>query len=227
MATFENKFERDERMAKVDGKIDMVEVKFLDVDENIEAALEHLAKHEKAYVRKSANNNLHAIVADGCEECDKLSDPKYNGHIFFSNKGRKWAEYKWKDAKIGERNLNINMVMAFPCVHFVFGILDVNTGKVKLKHGYAGTTDYSHIQEFLRNNEVQCVMFAFQIVVARKLEDVTCINDQESDDTKTFHGWVEDLDGREANPSYVDYKLVSNMMGEWLQYSVPAGHRVG
>lgn len=72
---------------------------FIDLDENIEDAIEHLKTHNTAYIRNSCGGNKHVIISDYCDYCKTLNDNKFKGMVLFDNKGNLWAEHEWHNLK--------------------------------------------------------------------------------------------------------------------------------
>jgi hypothetical protein len=152
----------------------------IDIDEDIERAVEHLKTHKKVWIRNSCGGNKHAIIFDHCKICENIGDQKYKGKVLFDNKGNLWAESLWHNP------IDKTTITPFSTtlIHFISEIYDKEDNT--LWHYYF--TDMDSVRENIRQVfEVKPIKlyYTFHLAYEKSVENFW-IEERQSKDKKTM-----------------------------------------
>ncbi len=166
---------------------------FLDIDEDMDIALDHLRTHAHVLTRKSVNEKLHAIVFDSCDKCLDYSDETYEGKVLFNNKGDKWADMEWVNLQTNKPEL----VESENMVHILLRIIDNKVtmddtkDNIILRHIYTDIWYFRlNFEDMIPNpefieQEVE-IYYTFHSIVSNTLERYWECKDQSGDKEQRF-----------------------------------------
>jgi hypothetical protein len=137
---------------------------FLDIDDNLAGALEHLMEHAQSWIRSSVNDHLHAIVEDECPACSAFSDANFTGNTLFDNHGHNWCSPIWTNVQTKRQQIFGSVAL----IH----VITTETDTVELRHFQFDSFEKvrKHIGVILTEHET--VYYTFHVAHIRNIKEL-------------------------------------------------------